>query len=434
MFDKIKSWFAPSGTEQYKIIFGRYTDSFKSKEQVAHWNNALELGIQRQYLESYEQFFNYLLDPAEDNVLLQKSKDSLEFTIYQGSAQIIGKAVDNRVIAEVALAQFDQPSLAVMRRLLEKNYSLRYSRYVIQDNKLTLKFDAAFEDASPEKLYFALKEVATRADKEDDLLITDFKQLHPIKNELNVEDITEPSVKYDFLIKWISECLIKSEQLEHFRDEKSVAYLMAKLALRIDYFLTPQGKLMEANEKVLQYFMMGFLGNITTSIDKMTAIWESVLKRDKAVLIEELYNTKATFGLASATAHVSVVDLINGERVKLEEYIDKNRTEQALNHLEYIPLYALFNYGMRLPTRQVFNLLVEICNRTFIKHIPNRRSFFVGETNQLNEEAIVGLLKEIEEEAQMEHPGFVLSTKELNFESVLRLGNGLLDIVRSLKY
>lgn len=434
MFDKIKSWFAPSESEQYKIVFGRYTDSFKSKEQVAYWNKALELGGQGKYIESYEQFFSYLLDPVEENVLLSKSKDSLTFTIYQGSAEIIGKATANRLIAEVVLAQFEKPNLAVMRRLLEKNYSLRHSRYAIQGDKLILKFDAAFEDAGPEKLYFALKEVAVRADKEDDLLIADFRQLYPIESALKVDNTTDASVKYDFLKKWISETLIKSEQLEHYRDEKSIAYLMAKLALRIDYLLTPQGKLMEANEKVLQHFMMGFLGNITSSIDKMTLIWEDVLKRDKDVLLTELYNTKATFGLASATAHSAVIELINGEQPKLKTYKEKNRKEQALNHLEYIALYALFNYGMRLPTRQVFNLLVEVCNRSFVEKIPNRRSFFVGESNQLNEEAVFALLKEIEEGAQKEHPGFMLYTKELNFENVLSFGNSLLDMIKKMKY
>lgn len=434
MFDKIKSWFVPSGSEQYKIVFGRYTDSFKSKEQVAYWNKALELGVQGKYLESYEQFFSYLLDPAEDNVLLRKSKDSFGFTIYQGSAEIVGEATANRLIAEVVLAQFEKPNLAVMRRLLEKNYSLRYSRYAIQDNKLILKFDAAFEDAGPEKLYFALKEVAVRADKEDDLLITDFRQLNPIKNAPKVANTTDASVKYDFLKKWISETLIKSEQLEHYRDEKSIAYLMAKLALRIDYLLTPQGKLMESNEKVLQHFMMGFLGNLTSSIDKMTAIWEDVLRRDKDILLAELYNTKATFGLANATAHSSVIELINGEQPKLNTYIEKNKKEQALNHLEYIALYALFNYGMRLPTRQILNLLVEICNRPFVEKIPNRRSFYEGKTDQLNEDVIIALLKEIEDGAQKEHPGFALYTKELNFENVLRFGSSLLDMIKRIKY
>jgi len=424
----------PSGSEQYKIVFGRYTDSFKSKEQVAYWNKALELDVQGKYIESYEQFFSYLLDPAEENVLLSKSKGALAFTIYQGSAEIIGKAANNRLIAEVVLAQFEKPNLAVMRRLLEKNYSLRYSRYAIQDDKLVLKFDAAFEDAGPEKLYFALKEVAVRADKEDDLLIADFRQLYPIKNAPKVDTTTDASVKYDFLKKWISETLVKSEQQEYHRDEKSISYLMAKLALRIDYLLTPQGKLMEANEKVLQHFMMGFLGNLTSSIDKMAAIWEDVLKRDRTVLLAELYNTKATFGLANATAHSSVIELIHSEQAKLDTYIEKKSIEQALNHLEYIALYALFNYGMRLPTRQVLNLLVEVCNRAFVEKIPNRRSFFIGQSDQLNEDAVVALLKEIEEEAQKEHPGFFLYTKELNFEDVLSFGRSLLDMIKRMKY
>ena len=66
-----------------------------------------------------------------------------------------------------------------MRRLVESNYVLEYSRYGLDDDdNLVIKFDTSALDASPYKLYYALKEVAANADKQDDLLLDEIGRAH----------------------------------------------------------------------------------------------------------------------------------------------------------------------------------------------------------------------------------------------------------------
>ena len=40
-----------------------------------------------------------------------------------------------------------------------------------------MRFDSDIETANPSKLYYGLKELATKADKQDDLLVQDFTRL-----------------------------------------------------------------------------------------------------------------------------------------------------------------------------------------------------------------------------------------------------------------
>ena len=61
-------------------------------------------------------------------------------------------------------------------------------------------------DASPYKLYFAFKEVATKADKLDDLLIDEFEVLHHTDESLLLHSSEqEKEVKYQFIVEEIKD-------------------------------------------------------------------------------------------------------------------------------------------------------------------------------------------------------------------------------------
>ena len=96
-----------------------------------------------------------------------------------------------------------------MRRLIELNYDLEYSRYALDDNNtITMVFDTYALDASPYKLYYALKEIATKADKMDDLLLDEFQMLRATDKSLQlpIPDV-EKEIKYQFTTQAITKVL-----------------------------------------------------------------------------------------------------------------------------------------------------------------------------------------------------------------------------------
>jgi len=81
----------------------------------------------------------------------------------------------------------ETPATAVMRRLLEMNFSLFYTRSAMDENNtLCLVFDSEVSAASPNKLYYGMRELATKADRLDDMLLADFSNLKPV----GIEHIT----------------------------------------------------------------------------------------------------------------------------------------------------------------------------------------------------------------------------------------------------
>ena len=106
-----------------KISFGRYSDNNKSPEMVSRWTMADTLFKEKKYVESMDAFFEYLGDPAVQNVVYERNGAEGRFELYQGSKIVKGKFDSQQVRAEVTLARMSQPSIPVMRRLLETNFT-----------------------------------------------------------------------------------------------------------------------------------------------------------------------------------------------------------------------------------------------------------------------------------------------------------------------
>src|SRR6185436_10282130 len=153
------------------IFFGRYSDNNKPVEKVNRWTDADSLFKEKKYTESFDAFFEYLRDDSVDNVVHERNEAEGRFQLFQGSKIIRGTYNQELLHAEVSLAKMPQPNMPVMRRLLEMNFTLYYSRYAMNEEKLCMRFDSDIETANPSKLYYGLKELATKADKQDDLLV-----------------------------------------------------------------------------------------------------------------------------------------------------------------------------------------------------------------------------------------------------------------------
>ena len=149
--------------DQPKIPFGRYSDSYKAKEQYDAWEVSVSHFEAGEYLDSYREFFKYLQDPSQENVVYTEDNGTLHFELLQGSKKIVGSCTKEKVQASAKVVSSDRLNVGFMRRLMEKNYSLKYGRFALNEqNDIIIKFDTYVVDGSPWKLYYALKEVATK--------------------------------------------------------------------------------------------------------------------------------------------------------------------------------------------------------------------------------------------------------------------------------
>ena len=132
---------------------------------------------------------------------------------------------------------------------------MKYSRFALNDEGcLAIVFDTPINDASPYKLYHALKELGLSADKQDDLLLEEFgANLSPTEithlEELSPDD---KKLKLGFLTSHIEAVIdyLGTGDLNPEEHPGSVAYILLDLVYRLDYLLIPEGYTMEALERM----------------------------------------------------------------------------------------------------------------------------------------------------------------------------------------
>src|SRR5207249_7663863 len=209
--------------------------------------------------------------------------------------------------AEVVLAQMPQPSVPVMRRLLEMNFGLYYGRYALYEDKIYMFFDSDIETANPSKLYYGLKELSTKADKQDDLLVQDFSSLQTTDTEHIIEiPAEEKEIKFQWLQKWIGETISYIKTLDPDKFSGGVAYLLLALAYRIDYLIVPEGKILHDLEKIVEVYFKKDERPTTEKNRDMVGGFEKLINRTKDEVFAALYRSKHTFAIVMPQSYKTI--------------------------------------------------------------------------------------------------------------------------------
>jgi hypothetical protein len=424
---------------QPTVRLGRYTDSYKKKIQYDAWEEALTRFESADYLAAYEAFFKYLRDEQEDNVRWLTTEGGYEFEILQGSKRVSGVANVQKFIAEARIVKAQNLSVAVMRRLVESNFSLEYCRYALDnDNNLVIKFDSNALDASPFKLYYALKELAINADKQDDLLLDEFgTQLTPIdmgsKTDLPAE---EREVKYAFLMDKIAvlSAEIAHKKLDGDKYPGGISYLLLDTAYRIDYLTTPEGFIMETIERMHRNY---FSTEEKTMIQKNGLIlkeFEKIKNRSKDLIINELYGTTSTFGILQTKPHDALVALIDGELPNRDWYEQNGHAHVALAVPSYIVGHALFTYALPKADRELLALYYKIFEPNFFKSLNYTPQYLNPQTGVFDQKAIKTAIKTIADSHLDKFPKLAPDVSLLDFKTASKFAASYLMLLKALDF
>ncbi len=241
MLDRIFNWGKKKEAPDPDIAFGRYSDNNKPSGKISRWTDADNFFREKKYVDSLDAFFEYLQDESIRNVMYQRNGAEGKFELYQGSKIVRGSFNDQRLLAEVSLARMPQPNVPVMRRLLEMNFSLYYSRFALDNDRLCMRFDSDMKGAAPSKLYYGLKELATKADKQDDLLVQDFSSLQKIDSEhITGLPLNEKEIKFEWLQKWIKQTLDAIAPVDAEKFSGGIFIYVAFVSLSNRLFIVPR--------------------------------------------------------------------------------------------------------------------------------------------------------------------------------------------------
>ena len=419
---------------QPDIQFGRYTDSYKTPEQYKAWDNSIEEFEKGNYLVSYRQFFQYLGNTTVNNVYVEEKDGRLHFEVLQGSKKITGFADNKKVKVATKVVQADDLNVSFMRRLMEENYKMKYSCFALdEENDISIIFTTYVVDGSPYKIYAALKEVATKADKLDDLLIEEFDVLHHTDASLLEEiNTAEKEVKYAFIQDNIKAVLQEIDdggaKLQEYPG--AIAYLLLNLGYKIDYLTIPEGNLMEAIERIHRVF---FAKDGKTSLQKNSLLYKeyrTLQKRAKPAIFKELYRVKNTFGITKPATHDRVVSFIDGELPHMDWYEENGYEHIALAIPGYIVGYCLFQFAVPKPVKQLLHLYYLVTEADYFKDLGFQYDFI--EEGQLNKKEIKRAIKRITDANDKEYPRFNPDTSDLSFDNLIKFARSYLLMIRNL--
>ncbi len=323
-----------------------------SQEQIDHWDQAMRAFDHEQFLDSIEHFLLSLMQPEEDTVRYSRTESGISFTLCQGSRVVYGEADLKwfRATAEIILC--DLPNIGLFRRLLESSYKLMYGRYAqLENNNIAILFDGYLQEASPYKLLYGLKEIALRADKEDDLLSAEFTQVGRIPSPyVKVIPDEEKSIKYRYYRQWLEYALSPEPfgQLNKAKYPGASVYVYLSALYKIDYLLHPEGRIMEIIETAHKNYFSREEVDLNNKVAALEKVCRQLLQIPEESVKSEMYLVEHIFPITSLITTRDLAEHIDTEMQAMVWYQDNEHTGICKAICDYIATNCFFNYT--LPT------------------------------------------------------------------------------------
>lgn len=422
MFDKLFGWGKKKPEERADpgVVFGRYSDNNKLPAKVNRWTDADNHFKEKQYPESLDAFFDYLTDERAGNVVYERNGAEGRFSIFQGSKIVRGSFGPAGLSAEVTLARMPQPSVPVMRRLLELNFNLYYSRYAMEVDRLCMRFDTETVTASPSKLYYGLKELATRADKQDDLLVQDFTHLISSDTEHIIPlPEAEKATKYRFLQQWISETLDTITSMDADKFSGAHAYLLLSLIYRIDYLLAPEGQLLHHLEKIHGIYFKKDERPVTEKNRDMAEEFRKISAMPAEEVYRNLFRSKYTFAIVAPQAYKTIAESIHAANQNMVWYRDNSYPQVASRITEYGIAYCQYSYSLPKAVTDLFHLFMEVNYAAYFLALGYSHPYYDPASGRFDEEGISNRIYAIQQAWKEKYPLMDFKTQNLRFDSLV---------------
>lgn len=415
------------------LRFGRFSDVYRTPEQNKAFDDAVSLHKKGDYLNAYQQFFSFLNHPTEENIKVHASNSRLDFELYQGSRKIVGYATPKKFYATSKIAKAKELNPSFLRKLLEQNYDLKYSRFALNpENEIVMLFESDALDGSPYKLYPGLKEMAVFADINDDLLLDEFDQLEPAEQAPIIELPQHiVNAKYEYIITKIRAALDYMDKGDPDPAKYPVGYsfLLLSTAYKLDYLTKPEGYLMEKLEKIHRLaFLQNGLGPAQKN-EQIRRELQQLLTRPKEKYLKELYEVRSTFGITGPIEHNKLTLIIEQELPHMNWYLENGYPEIALAVPEYIISHSLFYYTLPPPDKGLFHLFLNVVEADYFKSIglPALRTGDV-----LDKKGIRNALEFLEEFFENQQPKLKIDHSVLNYDSLPLFASSFLNMVKNL--
>jgi hypothetical protein len=431
-----KSLLAAKNEPEPVIAFGRYSDAYKSQDRFSAFDTSLKQYEEGRFADSVRSFAEYLRNRAGDNTQVREQDGVFCLDFYQGSKQVQCLLNDRVFRAEAKIAHCKTLNVGFLRKAIEYNYQLNYSRFALDpDNNLCMLFDSLLSECSPHKLYFGLKELSLQSDKEDDLLLSEFDQLQILHNQhIKHPDRVIAQTKIRFVRNKLNEIeapeVLGSLNPRRFQGALTYVYLAALYS--IDYLVKPEGVVMDIIGRVHQRYF----GVAPDNIDEKIAVLRDALKELAAVedsqLDRELYEVISTFGVTSSVSQDVIAQFIDAEMQSLKWYAENGHDRVCQAICNYVAAYSLYNFALPGPDHDLMHLYFEVVENKYFRELGYKVEYMSRDGHSVDLGRVNQRIAEILRVHRTEHPGLPVNPRLAQVE-LPAFSQELLLFIRNLQ-
>ena len=288
-------------------------------------------------------------------------------------------------------------------------------------------------DASPQKLFYALKEMSVSADKYDDILADEFDEL---ENNLSgkITQLTEEvlQTKEDFLRSQLNQSLSAIHTLKG-DDEASqalISYHLLYTNYKLDYLIKPEGFMMEIFERNHREYFENSKQTALQKYKEIEANFQLILDRDSDHLREEFYQTCHTFDYTKPASHLDLKALIEKELPKAQQYYVSKKQDIAGIVCGYIASYSLFHYSLPAPDLDLLHLLMRVLEDPYFLSLGYTPAYV--EEGMPQQAIIEKKIESIKEEHLPTHPYLKINFGKLVYRDLSSFAISFLTMVASI--
>ena len=382
------------------LRLGRYSDAYKSADQLAAWERSMAYFAEGNLARCFLHFLHYLRDPVEQNIhWVADQKGGLSFELLQGSRRISGWLGEPFCEAVTTIGLCRPCAEPLLSELLKVNDKLQYCRYGLgSDGQIVLRWSANASESDPYRLFFSLRELSVQADKIDDLLIQQYKDVQPVF-EPHIQEY--PEGENQIRVKWLRTKVhdlmswYAKDRSFHERYPGGLSYAILALLYKVEFLLCPQGALREAIEQAHKTYFQAGQGNAQERMEHLLAIMESAVARTDQDLHGEFYKVVTTFGLVQPISFHQLKTQIETELAQIDAY-DRGDTRVYVPHISsFLIGYGLFNYALPGFVRDLYALYyyMEEERLLFTLGMP---PFLEGESKHRAKDKLVHTVRELQ--------------------------------------
>jgi hypothetical protein len=418
--------------------FGRGTHAQIAKEEETLFNKAAEAFEKKEILDAYEYFLSSLInfhdDISNENITIQRDENSLQFTLFQGSAKVHGTITKETLNAEVILVKNSAATVALKRKILERNYQFTYVNYVTDSEYIKLKLYQDNITMSPQKIFFPLRELALNADFDKEFIVSEFSDCSLEEIE-HLEPINEDElkIKYEFLQRWIKELNEKVLTLPSNDNVGMQAFLYLNLFCKIDYLIVPKYKIYQKLSRKIQAYFSDEHSTIEAKNEELKKYVLTLQELSYEEFATNFYTAKYTFNPIEKSSFEEFSNFVSESLIKIRWY-KNNRYAQIIPTIyKYIAFYSLYNYGLNPVLKELLHTLVEIQNSDFFKAL-ECPTLYDKEKESFSKRAIVNKIDDIISLEQNRYKSLVSFSSELNFNSMNEFSNSYYLALKNLNF